>query len=287
MKWLEAMTLDRPNILQELQAKPAEYDALFTNCRRLAFYPETRDTLDLCNSFLVKTKNIEEIIVHTNFDYRSPTIPARELNDSATGPGLITRSIFKHMLPFDKCTPMAGLKALRLHKVNLRHCADTYCRIVDFANLSVLRIFQCPGADALLSQLCKSSLLPKKLEVLELQHKDNEENDALIALDGLLCLVSGLRDLVIELENVKTVPAAAGICRHGKTLEMLNIHAFPKDDPTSHHEADELVWPADEFKKICKSAPELEQLCCAFPPTDILSSPSEDWMEFSVSLEPS
>lgn len=284
MKWLEAMTLDKTSVLPELEAKPEEYAALFQNCKKLAFYPETRETLELCHSFLIKTPAVEEIIIHTNFEFSKPAIPARELNDTALQPGLITSSIFRHMLPFDTCTPLQNLKALRLHKVHLRHCAETYLRVVDFTRLTSLRVFQCTGTDALLSEMSRSTKLPQKLQILEIQHKDNPENDALTALDGLLCLVSGLQDLVIDMDNVKALPAAAGVVKHGKTLEMLNVHCFTSDESNTSQESEELVWSIDDFTNICKSAVNLEQLCCAFPVTRIMSNPSEEWMVFAVSL---
>lgn len=274
------MTLDSPNALLHLEAKPAEYDELFSSCTMLAFYPESRETLDLCHLFLRRTKNLQELILHTNFDHLG--ITSREANDTAVGPGLVTRTIFSHMLPFDKCTPFANLRALRLQKINLRHCSETYCKIVNFTNLTALRIHQCSGADALLAELCKSACLPHYLEVLEVQHADNEEHDALNALDGLLCLISGLRDLVIDIDNVKALPAAAGICRHSKTLELLNVHtiARPTGETTGHHY--ENVWLPDDFDKICESVVHLEQLSCAFPPPHIFSSPSVHWQRFAV-----
>ena len=45
--------------------------------------------------------------------------PPRDLDDTSTSPGLLTWTLFAHMMPFESCTPFA-LKQLYLHKVQLR-----------------------------------------------------------------------------------------------------------------------------------------------------------------------
>ena len=294
MKWLEVMDLDR-NVLSDLKKKADVKENLFKHARKLALYPENRSTLELCSFFVEKTtEQLEELIIHANFDFHdrdhSPPPPNgggsaldnRELNDTATGPGLLSRTIFRHMTPFDKCTPFQNLTSLRLHRVSLRHCADTWCKVVDFNRLVYLRLYSCSGADTLFGQLCKASHLPKKLRVLEFQHKDNSDNEALIALDGFLCLVSGIRDLIVDLENVKALPGAAGIVRHSKTLELLNVHVSNDPSLVSNvdGEAEELVWGLEDFEKICKACTQLEQLSCAWPPTSLIRSPSESWKSY-------
>lgn len=201
------------------------------------------------------------------------------------GPGALTSTIFSHMVPFEKCEPFQNLRFLRLHRINLRYCADTWCKIVNFHQIEALRIYQCPGADSLFGQLSRAANLPKKLNVLEFQHKDNSENEALLALDGFLCLVSGIRDLVIDLERVKNMPAAAGIARHGKTLEILNVHCSQESTLVSSPEdVDELVWDADDFSKICQACIKLEQISCAWPQTSLIRSPPEEWRSFESQL---
>ncbi|KAK4548740.1 hypothetical protein LTR36_008513 [Oleoguttula mirabilis] len=297
MKWLEVMDLDR-EVLPELKKNPKIQRDMFSHARKLALYPENRTSLNLCHFFVEKTTEVlEELIVHTNFDSDDPrghspppgfpasSIDSRELHDSATGPGLLSRTIFSHMVPFEKCTPFKNLRSLHLHKVSLRYSTDTWCKFVDFTNLEHLSIYNCSGADSLFGQLCKSSNLPRQLKVLEIQHKDNAENEALIALDGFLCLVSGIRDLVLDMEHVKTLPAAAGIARHGKTLELLNVHCSQESIhvTTSVGDAEELVWDTEEFQKICNACTGLEQLSCAWPQTSLIRSPSEEWKAFETS----
>jgi hypothetical protein len=296
MKWLEAMDMDRP-ILPELKKNPAIEDGLFDNARTLALYPENRDSLNCGGYYIEKTKDkLEELIVHTRFsniDDGSPVrgnLMVREINDTATGPGLLTSTLFAHMLPFETCTPFQNLTSLRLHEVNLRYCADNWCKAIEFRKMQNLRVFHCPGVDALLGQLSRAAHLPKRLRVLEIQHKDNSDQETLIALDGFLCLTSGLTDLLIDLVNVRSMPGIAGIVRHGKTLETLNIHCTSKTasnpimgDVSSDPE--ELVFDTEDFEKLCSSASELEQLSCAWPERSLTKRVvHEDWCSFESSV---
>lgn len=291
MKWLEAMDMDRP-ILEELKKNPNIERNLFDNARKLALYPENRESLNLGRYFVEKTtEKLEELIIHAHFetiDDHSPSrsdVSVRELNDTATGPGLLARTLFGHLMPFESCTKFQNLTSLRLHRISLRYCADTWCKFVDFHKMQCLRIYHCPGVDSLLGQLSRAAHLPKKLHVLELQHKDNTENEALLALEGFLCLVSGLNDLIIDLQNVKALPAVAGLVRHHKTLELLNIHCSGEGSSTPlvgdmSCDAEELVYDMEEFDKICSATSHLEQLSCAWPNRSLIRSPSEEWCAF-------
>ncbi|KAM3414131.1 hypothetical protein BST61_g10789 [Cercospora zeina] len=289
MKWLEVMDLDR-DVLPELKKAVKSTRSMFQCTRKLALYPENRQTLALSGFFLERCKeHLEELIVHCNFnDLGGPSVPdGRELNDSATEPGLLSRTIFASLMPFDKCEPLKNLTSLRLHRISLRSCADTWCQFINFQQLENLRLYHCAGADTLLGQLSKSRNLPKSLKVLELQHRDNSDNEALLALDGFLCLVSGLRDMVIDLENVKSLPAVAGIVRHSKTLELLSVHCAMEKHPNTSMASDcdneELVWTTEDFEKICRACKDLEQLSCAWPSTSLIRTPAPDWKRFESS----
>ncbi len=159
---------------------------------------------------------------------------------------------------------------------------------MQFTEIEALRIHTCPGADTLLSQLSKAANLPKKLKTFHFQHKDNIESDALLALDGFLCLTSGITDLVIELGDVAAMPAAAGITRHGKTLEKLNVHCSTicSTNPIGHLDftGDELVWSNDAFAKICEDCTKLQQFSCAWPTTSLIREPTDEWQHFEDSI---
>lgn len=278
MKWLEGIALDK-NCLEELQKTP-NLDKVFQNVRKLGLYPDSRDVLDYCHFLVKNTPKIEKMTLHTSFEENENEthIPARELNDSSTGPGLITSTIFSHMQPFDKCTPIA-LREITLQKINLRYAANTYCKFINFRSVTSIKVFVCPGADALFSELSKSTLLPDKLETLEFKHNDNAENDGLGALDGFMCLVTGIQNMTIDLSYAKSMPAAAGIIRHSKTLKLLNIHASRGDDCD-----EEEVFDYSSFSQICKECSLLEQISVAFPPVSVLSAKNDSFTNFEVSI---
>ncbi|KAF2477935.1 uncharacterized protein BDR25DRAFT_330548 [Lindgomyces ingoldianus] len=277
MKWLEGIALDK-EVLQQLEKIP-DFDKVFENVKKLGLYPDSREVLDFCHLLVKKSPKVEKITLHASFEESDSPIPNRELNDSSTGPGLITSTMFSHMHPFAKCTPMA-LKEITLQKINLRYATESYCRLIDFRTVKSIRVFACPGADALFAELSKSTKLPEKLETLECKHDDNIENDGLGALDGFMCLVSGIKTLTIDLTLAKSLPAAAGIIRHGKTLQQLNVHASRIPDDCD----EELVYDYSSFSQICKDCPLLEQISVAFPQTSILRNKSDSFTNFENCL---
>lgn len=277
MRWLEGIALDK-DVIEEIK-KISDFEKLFENVKKIGLYPDSREVLDYCHMLVKHSKNVEKITLHASFEENDSPIPPRELNDSSTGPGLITSTMFSHMQPFEKCTP-AALKEITLQKINLRYAANTYCKLIDFRTVKSIRLFACAGADALLAELSKSTKLPEKLETLEFKHDDNNENDGLGALDGFLCLVSGIKTLTIDFSFAKSLPAAAGITRHGKTLKVLNVHATRIPDECD----DELVYDYSSFSQICKECSLLEQVSVAFPQVSALRNKQDSFINFEVGL---
>ncbi|KAF9696841.1 hypothetical protein EKO04_005300 [Ascochyta lentis] len=277
LKWAESIALDR-NVLDELQKIPG-FKQQFANVRKIGLYPDSQEVLEYCHFILKHTSNLDKITLHASFEDSDVPIPDRELNDSSTGPGLITSTIFSHMQPFAKCTPLA-LKEITLQKLGLRYAAETYCKIIDFRTVKSIRTFSCTGTDALFAELSKSTKLPQKLETLEVKLTDNPENDSLGALDGFLCLVSGIKVLTLDYSSVNTLPASAGIVRHGKTLKQLSIHASRAPEECDG----ELVYDYTSFSQICKDCSLLEQLSVAFPNVSVVRPKSEGFVNFENCL---
>lgn len=276
MKWAESIALDR-NVLDELQKIP-DFKQQFENVRNVGLYPDSREVLDYCHFILKQSSNLDKVTLHASFDESDVPIPDRELNDSSTGPGLITSTMFSHMQPFAECTPLA-LKEITLQKLGLRYSAETYCKIIDFRTVKSIRVFSCTGTDALFAELSKSTKLPQKLETLEIKLVDNAENDGLGALDGFLCLVSGIKVLTLDYLNVDTLPASAGLIRHGRTLKQLSIHASRPPQECNN----ELVYDYASFSAICKECTSLEQLSMAFPNVSVVRPKNDSFVNFEVS----
>ncbi len=275
MKGVVAISLD-DTLTDELK-KRLDLDSIVENTTKLGLYPEDRNGLEFCHELLKRLKKADNLTLklHGVFDEDDSSLPARMLNDSSTEPGLVTKTIFAHMLPFNKCTPMV-LRELTLQKVHVRYASETYCKVIDFSKLKSLRVFSCSGADALFAELSKSARLPDKLETLDFKHEDQiRESDLMDALDGFLCLVSGIQRLTIDISYTKSLPGTSSIIRHSKTLRLLNIHAI-NGDPTDSDE-EEHVYTAIDFAKILNSCILLEQLSLAFPPTVITRDYSDDY----------
>ncbi|KZM26141.1 uncharacterized protein EKO05_0000470 [Ascochyta rabiei] len=277
LKWAESIALDR-HVLDQLQKIPG-FKEQFANVRKIGLYPDSREVLEYCHFILKHTSNLDKITLHASFEDSDVPIPDRELNDSSTGPGLITSTIFSHMQPFAKCTPLA-LKEITLQKLGLRYAADTYCKLIDFRTVKSIRTFTCTGTDALFAELSKSTKLPQKLDTLEVKLADNPENDGLGALDGFLCLVSGIKVLTLDYSGVNSLPASAGIVRHGKTLIQLSIHASRAPEECD----DELVYDYASFSQICKDCTLIEQLSAAFPKVSVVRPKSESFANFENCL---
>jgi hypothetical protein len=276
MVWAESIAVDR-NVMQELQALPHLKESL-GHVKKIGLYPDSREVLDYCHFILKNTHGLEKITLHASFEDSDSPIPSRELNDSSTGPGLLTTTLFSHMLPFSECTPLA-LKEITLQKIGLRYAAETYCKLIDFRSVKSIRVYGCSGTDALFAELSKSTKLPGKLEILEVKLEDNAENDGLGALDGFMRLVSGIKVLTLDLTCTTSLPAAAGIVRHSKTLEQLSIHASGSPDECD----DELVYEYTSFTQICKECTLLEQLSVAFPSVSVTRSKSDSFVNFEAS----
>ena len=98
------MNLDR-DVLPALKKSVQIQETLFSFAKTLALYPENRQMLDLSQHFIERTAEaLEELIVHAEFlcpEQRENSMPlppgqaieTRELNDTATGPGLLTRTV--------------------------------------------------------------------------------------------------------------------------------------------------------------------------------------------------
>ena len=176
---------------------------------------------------LKRVKAPDKITLHCNFE-DDDDIPdfLAELNDTAIEPGLLTRTMFRHMQPFEKCTPMA-LRAVTLEGVTLRYCVGSYCKVIDFTKVQKLSICHCKSSDGLLAALCHSTRLPEKLDKFEFKNDDDDDEcEVTSALDTFLCLVSGIKSLTLDVCATKRLPTAMAIVRHAKTLEILNAHAW-------------------------------------------------------------
>ena len=261
------------DLTPSIEKKPRFFAAL-KEIREVEIYPTNRDILSVSQKLIQDSPRMDSLSICSGFDV-SPDPPS-DLDDSSTEPGLITRSLFSHMRPFESCTPLT-IKFLFLEKINLRYVSTTYMKLIKMPALEHLELRKCAGADALLSELSKPHQRPAGLKVLRFFHQDDDQHYGLGALEGFLRSVSGLETLHVDIDNAEAPPKDDCITRHSKSLNSLSMHA-QRDSS--------LIWAYAHgaFNKICKECSELRQLSVTFPDTPVyLADLSEEFTNHLVS----
>ena len=253
-----------PELLQNLEGASSVH-----------FYPDNLDRLQACQKILQAQTEISEMQLSSDRAL-AEEVP-EGLQDSSTRPGLISRTIFSHFMPFQTCKPMV-LKKFSIDNIDLRYAADTYMKFIKFSTLESLVIGGCAGADAMFAQLSKPHLRPTKLEKLRWFHEETSEPHALEAFEGLLDALSGLKILHVDINNIPGLPRASAIAHHGQTLQMLGVRS------RMPHSAI-LMYESEQFDEICTNCLELRQLSVTFPPTSVSNAaPSADFKTYLVSF---
>ncbi|KAL2045738.1 hypothetical protein N7G274_002169 [Stereocaulon virgatum] len=235
------------------------------------FFPDNLDRLQACQKILQSQPNITEMQLSSDRALAEGITDG--LQDSSTRPGLISRTIFSHLMPFETCKPLV-LKKLSIDNIDLRYAADTYMKFIKFSALESLVIGACTGADALFAQLSKPHLRPTKLHKLRWFHEETSEPHALEAFEGLLDALSGLKILHIDTHNIQGLPSASAIAHHGKTLQILGVRSRMPRPPI-------LSYDSEQFDEICTNCLELRQLSVTFPPTSVSNAtPSTEFKTY-------
>lgn len=273
----------------------------------LGLYPDSTDCLKFSHELLKRKSSLEKLTISTHFDDADDgddeevttddeaAVAQNELNDSATRPGRITRTLFSHLVPFEKCTAV-NLTDLTLEKVYLRHAPLTYCQVLNFPMLNKLKVIDCQASGALFTELCKGSQIPQQLGILEVTHgcdiaegewrdlsawqrdwssagwllADLPPGELTKSLDDFLLLIAGLKDLCIEIGGAASLVSATSIIRHQKTLRSLSIHAYRDNliyTGVNSSATEEKVYSGADQSRICAACTGLLQLSLAFPGT--------------------
>lgn len=245
----------------------------------LGLYIDSKGALEHSSELLKNMRrDINKIVINNKLHGDDP-IPEIEWQDSSMGPGSFATTMFRHMLPLQKCKPVK-IRDVILQCVYLRYPRDSFCRVIDFSNVRRLWLQKCKGAEVLLSELCRSSLLPTQLEALHFIHtEDNNDSEATKALEGFLSLISGLREIFIDIKNASALPSMSKIIHHSTTLRAISIHAYEDHDCSLEH-----VYPSADFTRLCQSSPNLTQLSVAFPEQEIISRGNDDYNAYKDAL---
>lgn len=194
--------LDITSVMDQVEDLGREYQPLYMHDLRcntpVIVYIDSKGALEhSCELLKHMKRNIAKIVINNKLQGDDP-IPEDEWRDSSMGPGSFTTTMFRHMIPFKTAVPI-NIRDVILQCVYLRYPRDSFCRVINFANIKRLWLQKCKGAEVLLSELCRSSLLPTGLQALHFIHtEDNNDSEATKALEGFLSLVSLCPDLVLS-----------------------------------------------------------------------------------------
>lgn len=262
--------------MEGIRQKPEIFTSL-QRVRVVTLEPASVDSLEVSQKLLQTVTKLNLLRICPAFDIIGASAP-NDSHDSSTGPGYISRTLFSHMRPFEKSTPLA-LKILRFDRINLRYVSNSYMRVINMPALEDLSLFDCPGADALFAELSKPHLRPSHLKALRLYHHYDDQHYSAGALEGFLQSTSGLVTLRIDIRNAKELPKDDCIIKHSASLESLSIYA-------SMTGPDVFRYSTGPLGRICSTCTGLRQLSITPPPTSsLLAYGDEDFETFMVSDE--
>lgn len=253
--------------------------------QKTTVYLDSKGSMELSNAMLTRLKKpLRKLILSTNV-ITEESISQDQLDDSSTRPGLLTSTVFSHMLPFSKASPIK-LNEIMFIDVYLRHPRDTFCKLFTFANITKLVLERCKGAEIMLSELCRSSLLPVGLKKLWYLHNDpTQDNESLRALEDFLSLLTGLEELAIDLQHTSRLPNVSKLTAHAKTLRILSVHAYENGEGIGSQSSDEeLNYSNEDFAALCKACTGLQELSIAFPPQEIAEFNNDNSTSYKHSI---
>ncbi|MCJ1287072.1 hypothetical protein MMC26_006420 [Xylographa opegraphella] len=253
LRVLEIGPMDRP-LAPVLEKHPDIFDKL-TELNSIDVYPDTLDRLTASQKLLQAKPDIEHLCISTGFEYSNED--PDDLHDSSIRPGLISRTLFSHMQPFDKCKPF-HLKNLDLDT----YANDTWLKVIKFNVLEKMEIRNCAGAEVLFAQLSKPQFRPPHLRSLRWMDDDKSEPHALEAFNGLLESISGLETLHVYINRMRSLPKVGPITLHKKTLTSLSIHSQQTRDAIH-------TYSEQDYEKLCTACSQLRQLSIMFPKTTV------------------
>lgn len=269
---LEIGPLDRPYspILSQI---PSLVEAL-TNLFNLSLFARSLDELQAFQRVLQVRPKIKVLKLNSNWESQEETL--EDLEDNSSRPGLIFRTIFSHMMPFDTCSPIEPRK-FSIKCIGLRYADRFLMKAVAFKSLDYLAISNCEAPDGIFAHLIHSHQLPSMLKTLFWYQSDRTEPHVLNAFESVLELLPVLETLTIELHHAHRLPEASAISHSAIFLRSLFVRVHDSIDTLP-------VYKPEEFDEICTKCTSLRELSMVLPSLDLESRPySPDWESFHVS----
>ena len=230
-----------------------------TQLSKINLYATSLDVLQAFQKVLQSHPEVQalDLVVH----WTSTSESSLDLKDTSTEPGLLCRTIFSHLMPFQD-TPRIELTSFSPENTNMRYADRFFLKAVSLKHLDYLNLANCIAVDGLLSSLCQSQYLPLGLETLRWFDERSIQLHVLVAFESFLEVLLALADLHVELLKVPRLPRVAAISHCKTSLHSLVVQA-------SDSSSNLLKYEANEIGEICELCIHLRELSLAFPPFDV------------------
>ena len=219
-----------------------------TRLRSISIRATSLDILQASQRVLETHPNIDALELSCCWDLDE----FNELDDRDTGPGLLFRELFSHLMPIPKSPPLT-LTKLILEQIELGF-ADRYLMdVVTLKSLQFLHLGNCETEDVLFSYLSRPDQLSAGLETLLWLRTDIVEPQTLESLEHLLEVLPALRKLHIELRTTSALPKIQALCHTRSSLRSLFIRCHDINEV-------QLRYSIKDFLEICTKCSHLREL---------------------------
>ena len=218
LRSIDISALDKP-LLPAIKKDPRVFQRL-EHVNALYIWPNNEDTLEAAQLALQYKPNIDLLLLNCTTLRNQPEV-AGPMEDSSTAPGFISRTLFKHLSPFEKCTPMT-LRELHITGYDMHHASTTILRVIDFTSLESLVLDESPGAASVFAEMGKSYARPTKLKRVCWIEK-HADRHSVKTFESFLQSFKGLRYIHVDLASNAELLKPLAIKNHGDTLLSLFV----------------------------------------------------------------
>jgi len=183
---------------------------------------------------------------------------AAQLDDTPMGAGSITSALFLSQLQSSVDAQKLRLTRLNLQYADITNWDQSFLKAIDFQVMQELNLTSCRGSSGALSKLAAHAAT-NPLSLRRFVFNPAKMTRA-FGLNRFLLSFTGLKTLIIGIENSLEFPSAEAVGNHGATLsELAMAHNYGEDAaPSSFYP------PLEDFASTIKSCPELKQLAMLY-----------------------
>lgn len=249
---VELAPVDRP-LLPAIQKDPTIFQKL-EHATCLYLWPNDVDTLKVAQVALENLPKVDNFLLNCSLLKNEPEVSG-PMEDSSTTPGFIFRTIFKHLSPFEKCTPIP-LRDFQITHYDLHNASISILKVIDFTALQSLILDECAGAANCFAEMGKSYARPANLKRL-CWIETNTDRHAVKTLEEFLESFKGLQILHVDIAPHAALLKPLVIKNHGDSLLSLFVR----------YEAQGVTgtkYTSSQLDEICERCQKLRQLSLPF-----------------------